>query len=93
MILKALGDDPDREGLKETPDRVARMYAEVFEGMNYSNHEIAQMFDYDSMMMVLNSLDKYQLPEGEMKCFSELKEALRKADWDEINSILAGKER
>ena len=43
-ILVALGDDPDREGLKETPDRVARMYEEVFEGMNYSNHEIAQMF-------------------------------------------------
>ena len=31
--------------MKETPDRVARMYEEVFEGMNYSNHEIAQMFD------------------------------------------------
>ena len=36
-ILEALGDDPDREGLKETPDRVARMYEEVFEGMKYSN--------------------------------------------------------
>ncbi|MGN0203698.1 MAG: GTP cyclohydrolase I FolE [Coprococcus sp.] len=44
-ILTALGDDPDREGLKDTPDRVARMYAEVFEGMNYTNHEIAQMFN------------------------------------------------
>lgn len=44
-ILIALGDDPDREGLKETPDRVARMYEEVFEGMNYTNHEIACMFD------------------------------------------------
>ena len=44
-LLVALGDDPDREGLKETPDRVARMYQEVFEGMNYTNHEIAEMFD------------------------------------------------
>ena len=44
-ILVALGDDPDREGLKETPDRVARMYEEVFEGMNYTNHEIAKMFN------------------------------------------------
>ena len=44
-ILEALGDDPDREGLKETPDRVARMYEEVFEGMKYSNDEIADMFD------------------------------------------------
>lgn len=44
-ILIALGDDPDREGLKDTPKRVAKMYEEVFAGMNYSNHEIAEMFD------------------------------------------------
>lgn len=43
-LIEALGDDPEREGLKETPDRVARMYEEVFEGMNYSNAEIAEMF-------------------------------------------------
>jgi len=44
-ILIALGDNPEREGLIETPDRVARMYDEVFEGMRYSNEEIAQKFD------------------------------------------------
>lgn len=43
-ILIALGDNPEREGIKDTPQRVARMYAEVFEGMNYSNQEIAEMF-------------------------------------------------
>lgn len=43
-ILIALGDDPDREGLKDTPERVAKMYAEVFEGMNYTNDEIAKMY-------------------------------------------------
>jgi GTP cyclohydrolase I len=32
-ILIAVGEDPDREGLMETPDRVARMYAEVFRGL------------------------------------------------------------
>lgn len=44
-ILIALGDDPNRAGLKETPHRVAKMYDEVFEGMRYSNDEIAKMFD------------------------------------------------
>ncbi len=33
-ILLAVGEDPDREGLVETPDRVARMYAEVFQGLH-----------------------------------------------------------
>ena len=57
-IITELGDDPDREGLRETPDRVARMYDEVFEGMRYTNSEIAQMFnkcfeDVDSRDLVL----------------------------------------
>ncbi len=33
-ILLAVGEDPDREGLLETPDRVARMYAEMFSGLH-----------------------------------------------------------
>ena len=44
-ILIALGDDPEREGLIDTPKRVAKMYEEVFEGMLYTNEEIATMFD------------------------------------------------
>ncbi len=44
-IIEALGDDPEREGLIDTPDRVARMYDEVFEGMRYTNDEIADMFN------------------------------------------------
>lgn len=44
-ILIALGEDPDREGLKETPQRVAKMYEEVFEGIQYSNEDLAVMFD------------------------------------------------
>lgn len=43
-LLKAIGEDPEREGLKETPARVARMLEEVLEGTAYTNHEIAEMF-------------------------------------------------
>ncbi|WP_420535506.1 GTP cyclohydrolase I FolE [Alkalihalobacillus pseudalcaliphilus] len=34
MILEAIGEDPSREGLEDTPKRVAKMYAEVFQGLN-----------------------------------------------------------
>ncbi len=44
-ILIAIGEDPEREGLKETPERVARMYEEIFEGVSYTNDEIAEMFN------------------------------------------------
>ena len=44
-ILEALGDDPNREGLQDTPKRVAKMYEEVFAGMNYTNQQIAKMFN------------------------------------------------
>ena len=32
-ILKAIGDDPKREGLRDTPDRVSRSYSELFSGV------------------------------------------------------------
>jgi len=43
-FLVAIGENPEREGLKDTPARVSRMCEEIFEGMNYSNDEIAAMF-------------------------------------------------
>ena len=43
-ILVALGDDPTREGLRETPKRVAKMYEEVFAGMTVSNEEMVHLF-------------------------------------------------
>ena len=43
-IIKALGDDPNREGLLETPERVARMYEEIFRGIGYTNQEIAEKY-------------------------------------------------
>lgn len=43
-LLEAIGEDPEREGLRETPERVARMFEEVFEGISYTNHDIAEKF-------------------------------------------------
>ena len=44
-ITLALGDDPNREGLVETPKRATEMYLEQFEGMNYTNDELVDMFN------------------------------------------------
>jgi len=39
MIIEAIGEDPKREGLLETPNRIARMYSEIFSGLNESASE------------------------------------------------------
>jgi len=39
-ILFAIGEDPDREGLKDTPSRVARSYAEIFAGMSQGPQDV-----------------------------------------------------
>lgn len=54
-ILAAVGEDPDREGLLETPARVARMYAELFSGLHQDPREHLQKFfteKYDEIVLV-----------------------------------------
>jgi GTP cyclohydrolase I len=54
-ILEAIGEDPEREGLIDTPARVARMYEEIFEGMRIDPSEYLQTqfeTDHDEMVMV-----------------------------------------
>ena len=54
-ILLAVGEDPDREGLRETPDRVARMYAEVFQGLHQDPRDPSQKLftqKYDEMVLI-----------------------------------------
>ena len=53
-ILAAIGEDPDRDGLVETPARVARMYAEVFEGLDQDAREpLSTTFDIHHQELVL----------------------------------------
>lgn len=54
-ILEAIGDDPDREGLQRTPERVADMYAEIFAGINKdAAREMDVLFDegHDEMILI-----------------------------------------
>ena len=54
-ILAAVGEDPDREGLKETPARVSRMYAEMFSGLHSDPREHLKKFfteKYDELVLV-----------------------------------------
>lgn len=44
-MLVCIGDDPSREGLKRTPQRVFKAWDEIFEGMNYTNDEIADKYN------------------------------------------------
>lgn len=53
-ILLAIGEDPDREGLRKTPERVARMYTELFAGLHQEpDVHLQAMFDEDHHEMVV----------------------------------------
>jgi len=55
MILEGVGEDPGREGLINTPDRVARMYEELFSGMSESSSEVLDTVfheDYDEVVLL-----------------------------------------
>ena len=55
MILEAIGENPNREGLMETPARVARMYEEVFSGLHEDPKKHLQVYfseEYDQYVLV-----------------------------------------
>jgi GTP cyclohydrolase I len=67
-LLLAVGEDPDREGLRETPGRVARMYAELFSGLHDEPREHLRKFfteKYDEVVLVrdisFNSMCEHHL--------------------------------
>ncbi len=70
-ILVAIGENPEREGLKGTPDRVARMYAEMFAGMRIDPREhLKTSFKekYDEMV-VLRDVPFYSMCEHHLLPF------------------------
>lgn len=71
-LLKAVGEDPEREGLKNTPDRVSRMYAELLSGYTDAPEAIINhaLFDinYDEMVIV-RDIEFYSLCEHHMLPF------------------------
>lgn len=55
MILEAIGENPDREGLLDTPKRVAKMYEEVFSGLHQDPSDHLQVYfseEYDQYVLV-----------------------------------------
>jgi GTP cyclohydrolase I len=71
-LIRAVGEDPEREGLKNTPDRVARMYAELLSGYGTDPEKIINgaLFDinYDEMVLV-RDIEFYSLCEHHMLPF------------------------
>jgi GTP cyclohydrolase IA len=71
-LLKAVGEDPEREGLKNTPDRVARMYTELLSGYRMDPVRIINgalfNINYDEMVLV-RDIEFYSLCEHHMLPF------------------------
>lgn len=67
-ILRAVGEDPDREGLRRTPERVARMYAEMFQGLHQTPDDLLEVHfteQYDELVVLrdipFNSMCEHHL--------------------------------
>lgn len=71
-VIKAVGEDPEREGLQNTPDRVSRMYAELLSGYSADREKIINgalfNINYDEMVLV-RDIEFYSLCEHHMLPF------------------------
>ena len=70
-ILEAIGEDPDREGLKETPKRVANMYEEILGGINQSAEEHLKIFNEpgNDEMVIVRDIPLYSMCEHHLLPF------------------------
>lgn len=71
FILEGIGEDPDRPGLKETPERVARMYQEIFAGLETPTEEILKHIEGESHdeMVMLKDIPFYSVCEHHLLPF------------------------
>lgn len=71
MILEAIGEDPEREGLIATPARVARMYEEVFRGLDYNPREYLQVSftEYHDELVLVKDIPIYSMCEHHLLPF------------------------
>ena len=71
LLLEGIGEDTNREGLKDTPDRIARMYEEIFEGYEKEPSEVlSKVFSVNSREMVLEKdITFYSMCEHHMMPF------------------------
>jgi len=76
LLLKSIGEDPDREGLIGTPDRIARMYTEIYEGYSMSEEKITEMMqkavfteDGNEDMVIIKDIPFYSNCEHHMVTF------------------------
>ncbi len=71
MLLEAVGEDPEREGLVETPERIAKMYEEILGGMKEDAREhLSKVFTVDSDEMVIErDIQFYSMCEHHMLPF------------------------
>ena len=70
-ILLAVGEDPDREGLAETPARVARMYEEIFSGLETDPEGFLKVFseEKNDEMVVVRDIPLYSMCEHHLLPF------------------------
>lgn len=70
-ILEAIGEDPDREGLVETPKRVANMYEEVFSGLSEDAHDHLKLFNEkgNDELVIVRDIPLYSMCEHHLLPF------------------------
>jgi GTP cyclohydrolase I len=71
LILEGIGEDPERAGLKETPERVAKMYEEIFAGLKTPTEELLKPIEGESHdeMVLLKEIHFYSVCEHHLLPF------------------------